>query len=101
VLSEQSGRDVVELKRMLHALGHFRKEAESLPSPREDRSLSLFDAEVVEAVEVFRKEAGLPVAEDRLGYPRGLVDAACVAALRARFEALPREKREAAMPRGR
>ncbi len=94
VLSEQRGPDVVELKRLLHALGFFRKGVESLPSPRGDESIALFDAEVAEAVEAFRKEAGLPLAADGLGYPRGLVDAPFVAALRARHGALPAEKRE-------
>ena len=100
-LSEQSGRDVVELKRMLHALGHFRKDAESLPSFREDPAFSVYDAEAISAVEAFRKEEGLPVAADDLGFPRGLVDEACVAALRERFEGLPKDKREAAFPAAR
>jgi uncharacterized Ntn-hydrolase superfamily protein len=101
VLSEQRGPDVVDLKRMLHALGLYREGAETLPSPRVDESVAMFDAEAVEAVEAFRKEAGLPVAADGLGFPRGLVDAAFVAALRSRFGALPKERREGARGEGR
>ncbi len=110
--SEIRGPDVVELKRMLHALGYWRKGLESFPERpgfgdigdlREvdpeafqkriaayrqeagayDEAFGLFDEEAIEAVEAFRAEHGL-VHE---GNPRGLVDAAFVARLREDFYA--------------
>ena len=108
--SEIRGDDVVELKRMLHALGYWRPELESLPEPpafdvprelsRTDPAAfqrgideyrkaagefgqrwSLYDAEAVTAVDAFRKEHGL----DHPGNPAGLVDEALVEALRAAY----------------
>lgn len=110
--SAVSGSDVVELKRMLHALGYWRPELESLPERPEfgvDRGLSRtdpeafqkgiddfrgvarefddrwshYDAETVAAVDAFRKEHGL----DHAGNPPGLVDRALVDALRAAYHA--------------
>ncbi len=110
--SEVGGDDVVELKRMLHALGYWRPELEELPEPPEfdvDRDLSRsdpeafqraiaefrelaraydeswagYDAEAVAAVDAFRKAHGL----DHPGKPPGLVDAALVAALRDAYYA--------------
>ncbi len=109
--SEIRGSDVVELKRMLHALGYWRPDLESLPEPPEfnvDRNLSrtdpaafekgradfrelarefnemwaLYDAETVAAVDAFREEKGL----DYSGNPPGLVDRALVDALRAAYQ---------------
>jgi hypothetical protein len=108
--SEVKGRDVIELKRMLHALGYWRKDlAEFPPAPsgRPDPSLQrrdperlqreldelrraqaaymdeygLYDAAAMDAVDAFRKDHGL-VHE---GNPRGLVDARLVEALRAAY----------------
>lgn len=110
--SDIRGSDVVELKRMLHALGYWRKELAAFPEAPKftgDRSLlrtdpkkfreqvdaynkaaqayeqqyALYDAETVEAVDRFRKEHGL----DFEGNPRGLVDDRFVAALRERYYA--------------
>ncbi len=110
--SEIRGSDVIELKRMLHALGYWRPELESLPEepdfdvPRDlsrtdpaafqqgieeyrERarefadSWSLYDAEAVAAVDAFRKAHGL----DHSGNPPGLVDRALVDALRAAYHA--------------
>jgi uncharacterized Ntn-hydrolase superfamily protein len=110
--SEIRGTDVVELKRMLHALGYWRPQLEVLPEPPEfdiDRDLSrsdpaafqqaieefgelarefeeawaLYDAEAVAAVDTFRKAEGL----DHPGNPPGLVDRALVDALRAAYQA--------------
>lgn len=101
------GPDVIELKRMLHAAGFWRKGQPPIPDPprvdidpallrtdparlralldeqaarqREyDKAWAIFDAETVEAVDAFRKEQGL----DYEGNPRGFVDAALVQALR-------------------
>ena len=112
VFSAIRGSDVVELKRMLHALGYWREELEALPEPPEfdvDRNLgrtdpaafqqaiddyrelareyderwSVYDAETVAAVDAFRKDNGL----DYAGNPPGLVDRALVDALRAAYYA--------------
>ena len=108
--SEIRGSDVVELKRMLHALGYWRPELESLPEPPEfdvprdlsrsdpaafqqavaefgeaarehEESWGVYDAEAVEAVDAFRQAHGL----DHPGNPPGLVDRALVDALRAAY----------------
>jgi len=104
------GPDVVELKRMLHALGFWRPEAEPIPETpdfdvepnlmrtdperfntlvREFRERSeafndaygSYDAETMDAVDALRKAHDL----ERVGNPRGLVDAAFVDALREAF----------------
>ncbi len=109
--SEIQGRDVVELKRMLHALGYWRKDLEEFPPEpivRGDPSLlrsdperfqkqlderrqpfeaymkefGLYDAAAMDAVDAFRKDHGL-VFE---GNPRGLVDERFVQALRAAYQ---------------
>jgi uncharacterized Ntn-hydrolase superfamily protein len=108
--SEVTGPDVVELKRMLHALGYWRKELESFPEPppfdvdrglmREDperfrelldayrekaaayeKAYAVYDEEAVAAVDAYRRDAGL----DYEGNPRGLVDVRLVEALRAAY----------------
>ena len=108
--SQIRGDDVVELKRMLHALGYWRPQLDGLPEPPEfdvDRDLSrtdpaafqrgveqfgqrarefderwgLYDAEAVAAVDAFRKASGL----DHPGNPPGLVDRALVDALRRAY----------------
>ncbi len=108
--SSVEGPDVVELKRMLHAAGYWRKDQPPIPeSPALDydralfrkdparlrvlfdeftarqkefmQAFGVFDAEAIEAVDAFRKERGL----DYEGNPRGLVDAALVEALREAY----------------
>jgi uncharacterized Ntn-hydrolase superfamily protein len=108
--SEVQGRDVVELKRMLHALGYWRKDLREFPREpvvqvdpallRSDperyqkqlderrqaldsymKELALFDATTIDAVDAFRKAHGL-VFE---GNPRGLVDERFVEALRSAY----------------
>jgi uncharacterized Ntn-hydrolase superfamily protein len=108
--SEVQGRDVIELKRMLHALGYWRKDlAELPPEPvvRPDPALlrsdperlqkelaearkpfdaymkefAAYDAAAMDAVDAFRKDHGLAFEGD----PRGLVDERFVAALRAAY----------------
>ncbi len=108
--SEVSGPDVVELKRMLHALGYWRKDLAVFPETprfqpdlgllrRDPAALSLsydafdslstafmaefgfYDAEARDAVDRFRREAGM----DYAGTPRGLVDERFVTALRKAY----------------
>jgi uncharacterized Ntn-hydrolase superfamily protein len=105
--SDVRGSDVVELKRMLQALGLWRPDGPPLPDPPRfavDRSLlttdpprfqallaayreevaafderfSRYDDETIAAVDAFRAAHGL----DHEGNPRGLVDARLVEALR-------------------
>jgi hypothetical protein len=108
--SDVRGPDVVELKRMLHLLGHWRPELAEFPEAPKlevDRSLlradpkrydaivaawreqanafeerfAIYDAEAVAAVDAFRKAHGL----DHEGNPKGLVDERLVDALRRAY----------------
>jgi uncharacterized Ntn-hydrolase superfamily protein len=108
--SEVKGNDVVELKRMLHALGYWRKDLERFPEEPEfdaDRTLmrtdpkkfqeqieawskkaeafekayALYDSEAMDAVDAFRKDHRL--VHD--GNARGLVDERFVSALREAY----------------
>jgi uncharacterized Ntn-hydrolase superfamily protein len=108
--SEIRGTDVVELKRMLHALGYWRKELKEFPEPPKfdvDRGLmrsdpkkfqeeidafskrsreyddkfAVYDAEAMDAVDAFRKDHALQFD----GNARGLVDERLVAALREKY----------------
>ena len=110
--SEVEGSDVVELKRMLHALGYWRQDLETFPEPPEfdgdrsrfrsdpeaflkkleeyretanayDDAWALFDEAAITAVDKFREDHGLKFA----GNPRGLVDARFVEALRQAYYA--------------
>ncbi len=74
------GPDVVELKRMLHALGFWRPELAAFPEPA-PREFSLYDEEAIAAVDKFRAANGLAYQ----GNPPGLVDARLVDALRAAY----------------
>lgn len=115
VLSEIRGDDVVELKRMLHALGFWRPELAEFPeAPSFDADRSLlttdpkrfeeqvaawreratayeeqfgrYDAEAIAAVDAFRRAHGLAFE----GNPAGLVDARLVTELRRLHLARPR-----------
>lgn len=108
--SEIRGSDVVELKRMLHALGYWRPDLKEFPSAPEfkadrelmrtdpdefnrlieeyskkarafDERFGLYDEEAIEAVERFRKQNDLV----HTGNARGLVDERFVEALRDRY----------------
>lgn len=110
--SEIRGADVIELKRMLHALGYWRKDLAAFPDPpkftvdrnlmrtdpakyqeqadayskraREyDEQFALYDAEAMAAVDQFRKDNDL-VFE---GNARALVDERLVKVLREKFYA--------------
>ncbi len=69
-LEQFAGRDVWQLKLILHALGYFR--ADEIELERDDNSFFLTQ-EVVDAVDAFRTDQGLTTAS--LGSPPGLVDA--------------------------
>jgi uncharacterized Ntn-hydrolase superfamily protein len=108
--SEVRGRDVIELKRMLHALGYWRKELTEFPKePAVRRDLGtmrqvpedvrkqaeeqqravrgylddfgVYDAAAMDAVDAFRKDKRL----DYQGNARGLVDDRLVEALREAY----------------
>ena len=110
--SQIAGDDVVELKRMLHALGYWRSELEIFPAAPEfdvdrdlmradpeafeakldefrklagafDEAFGTYDGEAMDAVDAFRTEHDL----DYSGNPRGLVDARFVAALKSAYYA--------------
>lgn len=113
--SEVRGSDVIELKRMLHALGYWRKDLKTFPDAPKftaDRGLmrtdpkkfqeavdayskvaqeyeseyAVYDAEAMEAVDRFRKEHGLQYE----GTAKGLVDERLVSALREKYYAATR-----------
>ena len=110
--SRVEGDDVVELKRMLHALGHWRPKMKAFPEepqfdfPQEQRrtdpegfqgyvteyrkkakayseSYAVYDAEAMAAVDAWREQNGM-VYE---GNPSGLVDERLVGRLRAAYHA--------------
>jgi len=118
--SEIEGADVVELKRMLQALGFWRQDAPPMPQAPEFRAdpalmrgdpdafnervqqsresntafmdeYGGYDAEAMDAVDAFRKAHDL----DRVGNARGLVDAALVEALRQAYFSRGRESEPA------
>jgi uncharacterized Ntn-hydrolase superfamily protein len=78
--SRVEGADVVELKRMLHAVGFWRPELAAFPDPP-PRELQVFDDEAIAAVDKFRADNALSYQ----GNPPGLVDARFVEALRAAY----------------
>ena len=95
------GDDVWQLHVMLHALGHYRPSADSIPRDGTHRT---YTEETAEAVDAFRAEQGLSTAES--GSPAGLVDRRTVeelwdrlesegvaAALRERFSEVVRVRR--------
>lgn len=119
---EVRGDDVVELKRMLHALGLWRPELEEFPEPPKfdaERSLlttdpkrfeeqiaawreraaafeeqfARYDDEAIAAVDAFREAHGLEFE----GNPKGRVDARFVAELRRLY--LERQRRESTTSR--
>ncbi len=86
--SRIEGPDVVELKRMLHALGYWRPELATFPQPQGGRGgqggandLSRFDDETIAAVDKFRGANSL----NWQGNPPGLVDQKLIEVLRAQY----------------
>lgn len=79
--SRIDGPDVIELKRMLHALGYWRPTLETFPANAPAREYGLFDDEAIAAVDKFRADNGMVYQ----GNPAGLVDARFIDALRAAY----------------
>lgn len=79
--SRVEGPDVIELKRMLHALGYWRPTLAAFPDAPPAREYGLYDEEAIAAVDKFRAEHGLAYQ----GSPAGLVDDRLVEALRAAY----------------
>jgi uncharacterized Ntn-hydrolase superfamily protein len=90
--SRVEGNDVVELKRMLHALGYWRPSLATFPDaapPNRDkeaaaafnREFAIFDDEAIAAVDKFRADQKL----NYQGNPPGLVDQRFVDALKAAY----------------
>ncbi len=79
--SRIDGPDVVELKRMLHALGYWRPTLAEFPASANTREYGLFDDEAIAAVDKFREDKGLTYP----GNPAGLVDGRFIDALRAAY----------------
>jgi uncharacterized Ntn-hydrolase superfamily protein len=78
--SRVEGPDVVELKRMLHALGYWRPTLAAFPE-RPPQEFNLFDDEAIAAVDKFRTDKSL----NYQGNPPGLVDARLIDALRTAY----------------
>ncbi len=79
--SRIDGPDIVELKRMLHALGYWRPSLTEFPANANTREYGMFDEEAIAAVDKFRQDKGLTYQ----GNPAGLVDARFIDALRAAY----------------
>lgn len=81
-LEQFAGRDVWQLKIMLHALGYFRPGNGELTA---DTDAFLYTAETVAAVDRFRRDQGLSTPD--IGSPPGLVDEEIVQQLWEELEA--------------
>ena len=79
-LEQHRGADVWQVKLIMHALGYFRSNAETLE--RDD----FYDNEIVAAVDAFRSEHGLST-RDVGGSPAGLVDESTVLLMWSELEA--------------
>jgi uncharacterized Ntn-hydrolase superfamily protein len=81
-LQQQAGSDVWQVKLVMHALGHYRPETETL---ERDEGWQVYGDEIAAAVDAFRGEKGLSNSETG-GSPPGLVDEAAVEAMWAALE---------------
>ena len=89
--SKVEGPDVIELKRMLNALGYWRptltpfpelaKNADRAAATAYQRDYGVFDDEAIAAVDKFRTDHNL----NYQGNPAGLVDARLIDALRQAY----------------
>lgn len=80
-LQQFNGRDVLQLKIMLHALGYFRPGTATLETGEDG---FVYSVEAIDAVDAFRKAEGLSTPAE--GSPPGLVDEATVALIWLRLE---------------
>lgn len=80
-LEQFAGRDVWQLKVILHELGYYRADVEEL---ERDESAFIYGPEAVDAVDAFREDQGLST--PALGSPPGLVDVQTVERLWAVLE---------------
>jgi uncharacterized Ntn-hydrolase superfamily protein len=76
-LQQQSGNDVWQVKLIMHALGFFRSDSETL---ERDQGANRYDAEIVASVNAFREDQGLATSV------AGLVDEDTVARMWAELE---------------
>ncbi len=81
-LEQYSGNDVWQVKLILHALGFYRSDTETL---ERGGGSQFYDDEIVSAVDAFRAELGLSTSSS--GTPRGLVDTATIEAMWTALEA--------------
>jgi uncharacterized Ntn-hydrolase superfamily protein len=80
--SRVEGPDVLELKRMLHALGYWHPEMKTFPEGQgAPAGLNRYDDETIAAVDKFRADKAL----NYQGNPPGLVDARLIEALRTAY----------------
>ena len=75
-LQQYSGRDVWQLKVILHALGYYKSEQPEQPELAREQDANLYTADAVAAVDAFRRDHGLRTGDS--GSPPGLVDAETV-----------------------
>lgn len=76
-LQQQAGSDVWQVKLIMHALGHYRPEAETL---ERDDGWQVYGDDIAAVVDRFRGERGLSNSESG-GSPPGLVDEVAVDAM--------------------
>ncbi|MDH4044557.1 MAG: DUF1028 domain-containing protein [Gemmatimonadota bacterium] len=75
-LQQFTGSDVYQLRVMLHALGRYRPEEETIARRRD---AMVYTQDLVDAVDAFRRDLGLATPD--VGSPPGYVDAAFLAAV--------------------
>ncbi len=85
-LSQPVGSDVRQVKLILHELGYFRPDAESLDRTN---TSAVFDDEIAEAVDAFRADQGLSYRGSG-GTPPGFVDADAIERMWTELEAAGR-----------
>src|SRR5690606_29340524 len=81
-LEQQQGSDVWQVKLIMHALGYYRAEADTL---EQDDGWQVYGDEIAAAVDAFRGDRGLSNPESG-GSPPGLVDEAAGEAMWAALE---------------
>lgn len=80
-LQQFAGSDVYQLRVMLHALGRYRPEEDTIPRRRD---AMVYTQDLVDAVDAFRRDLGFSTPE--VGSPPGYVDAAFLAAIWSALE---------------